>query len=159
MVIVQFFVTSVPESFFGNQPMKATWLCLTLCSPMNYTYSPWNSPGQNTGEGSCFLHQGIFPTQGLNPDLLCWGWILYQLSHQGSPLRILEWLTYPFSQRIFLTQESNQGLLHCRQMRYQLSYQEAQFWPSTGWQKLWSPMSLCAFPIIIPVRLCFFLWI
>ena len=97
MVIVQFFVTSVPESFFGNQPMKATWLCLILCSPMNYTYSPWNSPGQNTGEGSCFLHQGIFPTQGLNPDLLCWGWILYQLSHQGSPLRILEWVTYPFS--------------------------------------------------------------
>ena len=97
MIIVQFLVTSVPELFFGNQPMKATWLYLTLCNPMNYTYSPWNSPGQNTGGGSCFLHQGIFPTQGLNPDLLCWGWILYQLSHQGSPLRILEWVTYPFS--------------------------------------------------------------
>ena len=26
-------------------------------------------------------------------------------------------------QRIFLTQESNQGLLHCRQILYQLSYQ------------------------------------
>ena len=29
--------------------------------------SPWNSPGQNTGVGSHFLLQGIFPTQGLNP--------------------------------------------------------------------------------------------
>ena len=26
-------------------------------------YSPWNSPGQNTGVGSHFLLQGIFPTQ------------------------------------------------------------------------------------------------
>ena len=29
-------------------------------------YSPWNSPGQNTGVGSRSLLQGIFPTQGLN---------------------------------------------------------------------------------------------
>ena len=27
-------------------------------------YSPWNSPGQNTGVGSLPLLQGIFPTQG-----------------------------------------------------------------------------------------------
>ena len=26
-------------------------------------YIPWNSPGQNTGVGSCSLLQGIFPTQ------------------------------------------------------------------------------------------------
>ena len=30
-------------------------------------YSPWNSPGQNTGVGSLSLLQEIFPTQGLNP--------------------------------------------------------------------------------------------
>ena len=30
-------------------------------------YSPWHSPGQNTGVGSLSLLQGIFPTQGLNP--------------------------------------------------------------------------------------------
>ena len=29
-------------------------------------YSPWNSPGQNTGVGSLSLFQGIFPAQGLN---------------------------------------------------------------------------------------------
>ena len=33
-------------------------------------YSPWNSPGQNTGVGSLSLLQGIFPTQGSNLGLL-----------------------------------------------------------------------------------------
>ena len=32
-------------------------------------YNPWNSPGQNTGVGSCFLLQGIFPTSGSNPGV------------------------------------------------------------------------------------------
>ena len=59
-------------------------------------YSPWNSPGQNTGVGSCSLLQGIFPTQGSNSGLSHCRWILYQLSHQGSP-RIREWVAYPFS--------------------------------------------------------------
>ena len=50
-------------------------------------YSPWNSPGQNTGIGSLFLLQGIFPTQGLNPGLPHCRWIPYQLSLKGSPLK------------------------------------------------------------------------
>ena len=61
-------------------------------------YSPWDSPGQNTGVGSLSLLQGIFPIQGSNPGLPHCSWILYQLSHQGSP-RILEWVLYPFSRR------------------------------------------------------------
>ena len=48
-------------------------------------YSPWNSPGQNTGVGSLSLLQGIFPTQGSNPGLPHCRWIFYQLSHKGSP--------------------------------------------------------------------------
>ena len=48
-------------------------------------YSPWNSPGKNTRVGSLSLLQGIFLTQGLNPGLPHCRWILYQLSHQGSP--------------------------------------------------------------------------
>ena len=59
-------------------------------------YSPWNSPGQNTGEGSLSLLQGIFPTQRLNPGLLHCRQVLYQLNHKGSS-RILEWVAYPFS--------------------------------------------------------------
>ena len=59
-------------------------------------YSLWTSPGQNTGVGSHSPFQGIFPTWGSNPDLPHCRWILYQLSHKGSP-RILEWVAYPFS--------------------------------------------------------------
>ena len=61
-----------------------------------YITTPWivtpqgplsrDFPGQNTGVGCHFLPQGIFSTQGLNPHLLHWRWILYPLSHQGSPL-------------------------------------------------------------------------
>ena len=50
-------------------------------------YSPWNSPGHNTGVGSLFLLQGSFPTQRQNPVFphCRWIWIPYQLSHQGNP--------------------------------------------------------------------------
>ena len=60
--------------------VKVAQLCPTLWDPM----------------GSLSLLQGIFLTQGLNPGLLHCRWILYQLSHKGSP-RILEWVAYPFS--------------------------------------------------------------
>ena len=34
--------------------------------------------------------------------------------------RILEWVAYPFSRGIFLTEESNGDLLHCRLILYLL---------------------------------------
>ena len=34
-------------------------------------FYPWDFPGKNTGVGCHFLLQGIFPTQELNPYLLC----------------------------------------------------------------------------------------
>ena len=45
-----------------------------------WIYSPWNSPGQNTGVGSRSLLQGTFPTQGSNPGLLHCMWILWKTS-------------------------------------------------------------------------------
>ena len=45
---------------------------------------PWKH--KNTGVSSLSLLQQIFPTQGLNPGLLHYRWILYQLSYQGSPI-------------------------------------------------------------------------
>ena len=54
-------------------------------------YSPWNSPGQNTGVGGLSILQGIFPTQGSNPGLPHSRRILDQLSllyvyrHMGFP--------------------------------------------------------------------------
>ena len=47
-----------------------------------------NSAGQNTGVGSHSLLQGNFPIQGSNPGLLHSRWILYNLSHQGCPIKI-----------------------------------------------------------------------
>ena len=62
-----------------HNPVSAKWksLCHVSLWPHGL-YSPWNSPGQNTGVGSHSLLQGIFPTQGLNPCLLHCRWILYQ---------------------------------------------------------------------------------
>ena len=71
---------------------------MSYCEQPHGLYSPRHSPGQNTGVGGLSLLQGIFPTQGLIPGLPHCGWILYQLSHKGSP-RILEWIAYPFSSR------------------------------------------------------------
>ena len=73
-------------------------------------YSPWNSPGQNTGVGSHSLLQWIFPTQRLNPNLPHCRRILYCLSYQGSP-RILEWVAYPISSRS--SQPRNQTRVSC----------------------------------------------
>ena len=39
-----------------------------------------------------------------------------------SPARILEWFAVSLLQRIFPTQGSHPGLLHCRQILYHVSY-------------------------------------
>ena len=75
-------------------------------------YSPWNSPGQNTGVWTAFpLCRGSSQPRDWTQVFTSWfireaqeycrAWfftrkILYQLSHKGSP-RILEWVAYPFS--------------------------------------------------------------
>ena len=46
---------------------------------------PRDSPGKNTAADCHALLQEIFPTQGSNPGLPHCRWILYRLSHQGSP--------------------------------------------------------------------------
>jgi len=39
--------------------------------------------------------------------------------------RLLEWVAFPFSRGIFLTQGSNPGLQHCRWILYQLSHKRS----------------------------------
>ena len=95
-------------------------LCLTLCDRMDS--SPWNSPGQNTGVGSCSLLQGIFPIQGLNPEASK----LQADSLSAEPpgkLKNTGVGSLSFLQWVFQTQALNRGLLHCRWILYQLSYQ------------------------------------
>ena len=63
-------------------------------------YSSRNSPGHNTEVGSLPLLQGIFPTQGSNPGLPLCRWILYQLSHKGSPNTSI--LKHQYTQRLLV---------------------------------------------------------
>ena len=70
-------------SYDWHMKVKVAQSCPTICDPMDY--SPWNSSGQNTGVGSLSLLQGFSPTQGSNPGLPHCRWILYQISHKGSP--------------------------------------------------------------------------
>ena len=96
-------------------PSLVTQSCLTLWNPMDS--SPpgssvqGDSPGKNTGVGCHALLQGIFPIQGSNPGLPHCRWILYCLSHQGSPRKMGSLSLF---QGLFPTQESNWNLLHCR---------------------------------------------
>ena len=83
--------------------------------------SPWNFPGQTTGVGSHSLLQGSSQPRDRT-----------QVSHlqadslpaepQGKPKNTRVG-SLSFLQGIFLTQESNQGLLHCRQILNQLGYE------------------------------------
>ena len=81
-----------PSAEFSTGLFVHWWNGSESCLVMSYSlksyglYSPWNSLGQNTGVGSPSLLQEIFPTQGLNPGLPQYRQILYQLSHQGSPI-------------------------------------------------------------------------
>ena len=99
--------------------VKVTQSCLTLRP--HGLYSPWNSPDQNTGVGSLSLLQGIFPTQrsnrlpALQVDSL-------PIEPPGKPKNTGVG-SLSLLQGIFPTQELNQGLLHCREILYQLSYQ------------------------------------
>ena len=76
---------------------KVTQSCPTLRDPMDC--SPpgssvhRDSPGKNTRVGCHAFLQGIFPTQGSNPGLLCCRRILFHLSHQRSPFPSM-WTPY-----------------------------------------------------------------
>ena len=86
-------------------------------------HGPWNSPGQNTGVGSCSLLLGNLPHPGIEPrspslradSLLAESPVKPKKTGVGS-LSLL--------QGIFLTQESKRGLLHCRRILYQVGYQD-----------------------------------
>ena len=100
--------------------VKVAQSCLTLCDPIDYTvhwilqarilewvvfpFSRGSSHSRYQTQVSCFAG-GFFTS-----------WATREAQNTGvGSLSLL--------QGIFLTQESNRGLLHCRQILYQLSYQ------------------------------------
>jgi len=88
------------RNIFNTKYISRAWPCITkhtatilkkvaqshptLCGPMDDTVH--GILQATILEWVAFsLLQGIFPTQGSNPGLPHCRWILYQLSHQGSP--------------------------------------------------------------------------
>ena len=64
-----FNMLSVCHSFSFKEKERESHSVVSDSLQPHGLYSPWNSPGQNTGVGSLSLLQGIFPTQGSNPGL------------------------------------------------------------------------------------------
>ena len=102
-------------------------LYLTLCNPIDC--SPpgssvhGNSPGKNTGVVAMPSSRGSFQPRDWTQVSCIVGWF-FTNSHKGSPTGVV---SLSLLQPIFLTQESNHGLLHCRQILYQLNYQGKGF--------------------------------
>ena len=83
-------------------------------------YSPWNSPGQNTGVVA-FPFSRDLPNPGTEPRSPTLQVDSLPAEPQGKPKNTgVGSLSLP--QLIFLTQELNQSLLHCSRILYQLSY-------------------------------------
>ena len=75
---------SIKVLTFIKVKVKVAQSCLTLCDPVDYTVH--GILQARILEWVAFpFSRGIFPTQGLNPGLLHWRQLLYQLSHKGSP--------------------------------------------------------------------------
>ena len=72
------------------------WFFATPWTVAARVLCPWNFPGKHTGMDCHSLLQRIFLTQGSNLGLPHCRWILYYLSHQGSPhyFTNITWLKY-----------------------------------------------------------------
>ena len=89
-------------------------------------YSLWNSQGQNTRVGSHSLLHGDLPNPGIKPSSLSLRVDSLPAEPQGKPKNTgVDRLS--LLQGIFPTQELNQGLLHCRQILYQLATWEVSY--------------------------------
>ena len=68
---------------------------------------PLDVPGENTGVGCHFLLQGIFPNQGLNPDLLHWQARFFTTEPLAKPIPFL----FPCNKEPFSSQLNSTGPL------------------------------------------------
>ena len=108
-----------------NFPVKNTGVGCHFLPQYTHTYiyiCPWNSSGKNIGVGIPVTSPGDLPNPGVKPrsptlqvDSL--------LSEPPGKSQNTEVVSHSLLQGIFLTQGSNQGLLHCRQILYHLRYQ------------------------------------
>ena len=90
-------------------------------------YNPWNSPGQKTGVDSLSLLQGDLSNPGIKPRPPALQADSLPAEPQGKSKNTGVG-SLSLHQQIFLTQELNWGLLHCRWVLYWLSYQGSPGW-------------------------------
>ena len=76
--------------------------------------------------GQPFPSPGAFPNPGIKPRSPVLQADSLPAEPQGKP-KFTGVGSLSLLQQIFLTQEVNRGLLHCRQILYQLSYEGSQF--------------------------------
>ena len=85
--------------------------------------TPWIVPGILQARIlEPFPSPGDLPNPGIKRGLSRRRQMLYQLRHKEKP-KNTGVVSLPLLQGIFLTKELNWGLLHCRWILYQLSYQ------------------------------------
>ena len=100
--------------------VKVTQSCPTLCDPMVYTVH--GIPQARTLEWITFPFSRGYSQPRVEPRSPALQVDSSLAEPQGKP-RNTGLGSLSLLQGIFLTQESNQGLLHCRWILYQLSYQ------------------------------------
>ena len=104
--------------------MKVALSCPTLCDPMDYIVQEILEARILEWVAFPFSRGSSQPRIEPRSPTLQADSLLAEL--QGKP-RNTGVGSLSLLQQIFLTQESNQGLLHCRQILYQLSYQGSSF--------------------------------
>ena len=80
--LISFSISSAQNTMIVK--VEVTQSCPTLCDPMDYR-DRGILQARILECVAISFSRGIFPTQDSNPGLLHCRWILYQLSHKGSP--------------------------------------------------------------------------
>ena len=94
-VLFSLFFPQALKLTFGPEWVLVAQSCPTLCDwphglQSSRLFCLWDFPGKDTGEGCHFLFQGIFQTQGSNPNLLPCRQILYWLNYKDVVLLSLD---------------------------------------------------------------------
>ena len=109
-------------AWHNGAQVKVAQSRLTLCNPMDCTGHGILQP--RILEWVAFPSPGDLPNLAIKPRCPALQVDSLSAEPQGKP-KNTGVCSLPLLQWIFLTQESNQGLPHCRQILYQLSYQRS----------------------------------
>ena len=115
--------SSTPRIYPNSRPLSR-WCHPTISSSVvPFSSCPQSLPASGSFPMSQLFTRVLFSIGGLVPKscLTCvtpWNCPLGSYVHGILQARILEWVAISFSRGIFLTQELNPDLLHCRQSRF-----------------------------------------